>query len=440
MKALTFKRGIHPNDSKQATEEKTINYILPIGDVVFPMIQHIGAPCKPLVAKNDYVLLGQKIGEAQGFISSPIHSSVSGIVKDVKEVLHPNGFLVTGVIIENDHKYTECDTIVERKKIDHLSKAEIIAMIKEAGIVGMGGAGFPTHVKLSPPPDKKIDYIIVNGAECEPFITSDHRVMLEETERIILGLKIVLSLFPDAKGIIGIEDNKKDAIDKMIKETSNCEDISVQVVKSKYPQGAEKQLIYSTTGRVVPSGGLPSDAGCIVHNIDTIVAIHRAIYRGRPLMRRIVTVSGGAIKNPQNFKVRIGTSYRELIEAAGGFIKEPAKVISGGPMMGVALYNLDVPIVKASSSILCLTEEEARVEDEQNCIRCGKCVSHCPMNLMPLELNKYALAGAEDQFVKYRGMDCIECGACSYICPSKRHLLQSLRSTKKTILAKRKRN
>lgn len=438
MKALTFKRGIHPNDAKHLTEEKPINYILPQGDVVFPMIQHIGAPCKPIVAKNDYVSLGQKIGEAQGFISSPIHSSVSGTVKDVKEVLHPNGFLVTGVIIENDHKYTECETIVPRNKIENLSKEEIISMIKEAGIVGMGGAAFPTHVKLSPPPDKKIEYIIVNGAECEPFITSDHRVMIEETDRVILGLKIILSLFPEAKGIIGIEDNKKDAIEKMMIATQNCEDITVKVVKSKYPQGAEKQLIYSTTKREVPSGGLPSDVGCIVHNIDTIVAIHRAIYRGRPLMRRIVTVSGGAIKNPQNFKVRIGTSYRELIEAAGGFTQEPAKVISGGPMMGVALFDFDVPIVKASSSILCLTQEEVGLDEEQNCIRCGKCVSHCPMNLLPLELNKFALAQAEDQFIKYRGMDCIECGACSYICPSKRHLLQSLRSTKKVILAKRR--
>lgn len=440
MKSLTFKRGIHPNDSKGLTEEKAISVILPQGDVVFPMIQHIGAPCKPIVSKGDHVLLGQKIGEAQGFISAPIHSSISGTVKDVREVLHPNGFNVTGVVIENDHLYTECDTIVPREGIESLTREEIIAIIKEAGVVGMGGAAFPTHVKLSPPPDKKIDYIIVNGAECEPFLTSDHRVMLEETDRIVLGLKIILSLFPDARGIIGIEDNKKDAIEAMTKATANCENIAVNVVKSKYPQGAEKQLIYSTTRRTVPSGGLPADVGCIVQNIDTVIAIHRAIYRGRPLMRRIVTVTGGAIKNPQNFKVRIGTSYRELIEAAGGFIKEPAKVISGGPMMGVALYSLDVPIVKASSSILCLTEEEVGLNEESNCIRCGKCVDHCPMNLMPLDLNKFALANEEDKFVEYRGMDCIECGACSYICPSKRHLLQSLRSTKKTILSKRKKS
>lgn len=440
VKALTFKKGIHPSESKEFTEEKAIQSFFPAGDLIFPMVQHIGAPCKPIVAKGDKVLLGQKIGEAQGFVSVPIHSSVSGVVKDVTDVLHPSGMKVQGIIIENDGQYTEIDTIHPRERIESLTRAELIDIIKEAGIVGMGGAAFPTHVKLSPPPDKKIDYIIVNGAECEPYLTSDHRVMLEETDRIVMGLKIILSLFPEAKGIIGIEDNKIDAIEAMKKASENTENISVMVVKSKYPQGAEKQLIFSTTKRVVPSGGLPSDVGCIVHNIDTVVAIHRAVYRGRPLMRRIVTVSGGAIKTPQNFKVRIGTSFREIIEAAGGFTEEPAKVIAGGPMMGIALYSLDVPIVKASSSILCLTKAETKLEDERNCIRCGKCVSHCPMNLLPLELNKYALNGADELFQKYRGMDCIECGACSYICPSKRHLLQSMRSAKKNILSKRKKS
>jgi len=438
MAKLTFRKGIHPDDAKRFTENKPINYILPKGDLVFPMVQHIGAPCNPIVKKGDTVLVGQKIGEAVGFVSSPIHSSVSGTVKNITEVLHPNGMKVQGIVIENDGQYTEVDTM-KPYRLDELSREEILEIIKEAGIVGMGGACFPTFIKLSPPEDKKIDTIIVNGAECEPYLTSDHRVMLEETERVVLGLKVILKLFPNAKGVIGIEDNKKDAIELMKKATENDERIEVAVLKPKYPQGAEKQLIYAVTNREVPSGGLPADAGCIVQNIDTVVAIHRAIFRGRPLMRRIVTVSGGAVKNPGNFKVRLGTSYRELIEAAGGFVEEPAKVISGGPMMGVAMFSLDVPIIKGSSSILCLTKDEVVDDEERNCIRCGKCVSICPMNLLPLELNKYALHNEEDNFVKYKGMECIECGSCSYICPSKRHLLQSIRTTRRAIMAKRKR-
>jgi len=440
MSALTFKRGIHPNESKHLTEHKPINTILPTGDLVFPMVQHIGAPCKPIVAKGDYVYVGQKIGEAQGFISAPIHSSVSGIVKNITDVLHPNGFKIAAVVIENDEKYALHESIVARENIESLTREEIIEIIKEAGIVGMGGAGFPTYVKLSPPPDKKIDYIIINGAECEPFLTSDHRIMLEETERVVEGLKIVLSLFPKAKGYIGIEDNKPDAIKVLQEATKDIENIEVAVVKSKYPQGAEKQLIYSITRRIVPAGGLPADVGCIVNNIDTIVAVQKAVYERMPLIRRIVTVSGGAIKEPQNFQVKIGVSYRELIEAAGGFTETPAKVISGGPMMGFAMYSLDVPVVKGTSSILCLTKDEIGTDEEKNCIRCGKCASHCPMNLMPIDLNKFSLANELDNFEKYRGMDCIECGACSYVCPSKRHLLQSVRTAKKSIIANRKKS
>ncbi len=440
MSALTFKRGIHPNESKHLTEHKAINTILPTGDLVYPMVQHIGAPCKPIVAKGDYVFAGQKIGEAQGFISSPIHSSVSGIVKNVTEVLHPNGFKCEAVIVENDEKYAVLDSIVQRTNVESLSKEEIIEIVKEAGIVGMGGAGFPTYVKLSPPADKKIDHIILNGAECEPFITSDHRIMLEETDKIILGLQLILKIFPEAKGYIGIEDNKPDAIKVLQDATKDIDNIEVSVVKSKYPQGAEKQLIYSITKREVPSGGLPADVGCIVQNIDTVVAIWRAVYEGMPLVRRVVTVSGGAIKDPQNFQVKLGVSYRELIEAAGGFTEEPAKVISGGPMMGFAMYSIDAPVIKGTSSILCLTKNEVSVEEEKNCIRCGKCATYCPMNLQPIELNKYSLAGEAENFEKFRGMDCIECGACSYVCPSKRHLLQSIRTGKKAVLANRKKS
>ncbi|MCT4598233.1 MAG: electron transport complex subunit RsxC [Vallitalea sp.] len=438
MAALTFKRGIHPSHSKDFTEEKPIKLYMPKGDLVFPMLQHIGAPCKPVVKKGDKVLVGQLIGEPQGFVSSPIHSSVSGTVKAISDELHTNGSKVQSIIIENDGEYTENDSMKPREDFTNLSKEEILKIIKEAGIVGMGGAAFPTFIKLSPPPEKKIDYIIVNGAECEPYLTSDHRIMLEETDRVVKGLQIILHLFPEAKGVIGIEDNKPNAIKAMKEAVKGLNNISVGVLKTKYPQGAEKQLIYSITKREVPTGGLPADVGCIVQNIDTVVAIHRAVLRGRPLMRRIVTVTGGAIKEPQNFKVRIGTSYRELIEAAGGFVEEPEKIISGGPMMGLALFSLDVPVIKGSSSILCLTKAEAKITKEKNCIRCGKCVNVCPMNLLPLELNKYAINNEDDLFVKYKGMNCMECGACSYVCPSKRHLVHSIRTTRRTIMAKNK--
>lgn len=440
MAALTFKRGIHPPDHKKETCEQAIKVLMPKGDLVYPMVQHIGAPCEPIVKKGDRVLVGQRIAESEAFVSSPIFASVSGTVKAIQEVCHPNGFKVKAIIVDDDHLMEEDPSINKRNDYTKMSNKEIIDMIRNAGIVGMGGAAFPTHIKLSPPPDKKIDRIIVNGAECEPYLTSDHRIMLEETAKIVVGLKIILQLFPEAQGVIAVETNKADAIAKLEKAIKGEERISIAKLQTKYPQGAEKQLIYSVTKREVPSAKLPSEVGCIVQNIDTVVAIHRAIVRGRPLMRRIVTISGGAIKEPQNFKVRIGTSYLEIIEAAGGFTEEPAKVISGGPMMGVAMYDLDVPTIKGSSSILCLTEKEAAIPDESNCMRCGKCVSICPMGLLPLELNKFAVAGAEEAFIKYNGLDCIECGACSYVCPSKRHLLQSLRTTKKNILSKRRRS
>ncbi len=438
MKALTFKRGIHPPHGKHYTENKPIEVLMPKGDLIYPMAQHIGAPCEPLVKKGDRVLLGQKIGEAKGFVSAPIHSTVSGTVKNVTPMLHPNGTKVMSVIVENDGLYEEDPSINQSKDYKKMSREEIINKIREAGVVGMGGAGFPTFIKLSPPIIENIDTILINGAECEPYLTSDYRVMVEESGKVAEGLRIILHLFPKAKGYIAIEDNKPEAIAKMREATKNDENIQILVLKTKYPQGSEKQLIYACTKREVPSGKLPADVGCIVQNIDTVVAIHRAIVRGRPLMRRIVTVSGGAIKEPKNFKVRIGTTYRELVEAAGGFIEKPAKIISGGPMMGIALFSLDVPIIKTSSAILCLTEKEAVLPPEKACIRCGKCVDICPMNLLPLSLNVHALHHEWDDFEKEHGMDCMECGSCSYICPAKRHLLQSIRRGKKTILANKR--
>ena len=388
----TFKGGIHPPDFKESTEGNSIRmYMDPQMDLVFPMVQHIGAPCVPTVKKGEYVLRGQKIGEAQGFVSSPIHSSVSGKVKDVKPMLHTNGSKVLSVIIENDHQYKEIEGMHQRYDYEHMTNQEILTVIREAGIVGMGGAGFPAHVKLSPSPDKKIDTIIVNGAECEPFLSSDFRLLIEEPKKVVEGLKIILHMFPEAHGYIAIENNKPTALSLMRLLTTEEERITVVPLKTKYPQGGEKQLINAVTGREVPSGGLPADAGCIVHNADTIVAIYRALLEGRPLMRRIITIAGGAIAHATTFKVRIGTNVRELIEAAGGLTCTPSKVICGGPMMGTALFSLDVPVVKGTSGILLFDEHQDAVLEETACIRCGKCVAACPIHLMPMMLNQFAL-------------------------------------------------
>ncbi len=440
MKALTFKRGVHPPDSKHYTNQKPIQILMPTvdSDIVIPMSQHIGAPCEPIVAKGDRVLLGQKIAESSAFVSAPIHASVSGTVKEIKSVLTPSGAMSNAIVITNDGLYEEDPSLGTDTDYETFSREKIIEKVKNAGIVGLGGAGFPTHIKLNPAPDKKIDSIIVNAAECEPYLTTDHRILLEKTDRVVKGLEIVLKLHPDAHGYIAVETNKPDAIDVLTKATANNSKITVCPVQTKYPQGSEKQMIYAITKREVPSGKLPADVGCIVDNVDTILAIERAVVKDRPLMRRIVTLTGGAVKNPGNYQVRIGMSFRELIDMAGGFVEEPAKVIAGGPMMGIAVYSLDVPIIKTSSAILCLTKDEAILPEESNCIRCGKCVGVCPMGLMPLELNSDVIAKDYEAFDKNHGLDCIECGSCSYVCPAKRHLAQSIRVTKRAVMAMKK--
>ncbi len=434
--ALTFKRGIHPPDGKAFTESKEIEVVFPQrgSELVFPMSQHIGSPCVPVVSKGDNVLLGQVIGESDTFVSSQIHSSVSGVVKEIRKVLTPTGVVCGAIIVENDGLFKEIDTMVRDPNYKELTRNEILEKIKDAGIVGLGGAGFPTHIKLNPPPDKKIDYIIVNAAECEPYLTTDHRVLLEETKKIIVGLQIILSLHEGAKGIIAIETNKPDAIEKMRSACKNFPNIQVMELLPKYPQGAEKQLIYACTKREVPSGKLPADIGCIVNNVDTVIAIHRAIVRNRPLMRKVVTITGGAVKNPGNYKLRLGMKLEDVLELIGGLNQEPTKIICGGPMMGVSNFDLSVPIVKTSSAFLLLTEKESNFPAEKNCIRCSKCVLSCPMGLIPITLNKNVLADDMGAFKKNNGMDCIECGSCSYICPSKRHLAQSIRVTRRELM------
>ena len=430
-KAVTFKGGIHPAEMKEITENLPIrDFMEPNELMVFPMIQHVGAPCKPIVKKGDYVLRDQLIGEPQG-LGANIYTSVSGTVKDVKEMLHPNGNMVMSVVIENDHQYTTLKHEYEPASYEELSKEEILARIKFAGIVGMGGAGFPTHVKLSPPPDKKIEYILLNASECEPYLTSDYRVLLEDSWRVVNGFKIALSLFDDAVGRICIENNKMKAVEVIGELVQDEPKIEVTVLKTKFPEGSEKQLINAATGREVPSGKLPADAGCIVINVDTAVAISRAVTQGRPLERRIVTVAGDCIPNPGNYKVRIGTSVRELIESQGELLKQPKKIIFGGPMMGMAVDTLDLPVTKTTSCILLLSEDEVALSPESPCIRCGKCIEACPMHLQPYLLNQLVLKRDTEGFMKYHGMDCMECGSCSYICPAKRQLTQSFRAGKR---------
>ena len=434
MTRKTFKGGAHPYDGKKMSRDCPIEILNPGDTLVYPLSQHIGAMAKPLVKAGDRVLVGQKIAEKGGFISANIHSSVSGTVKAIEKRLVATGGMVDSIIVENDGMYEEAAPIFSGNP-DELSKDEIIKIIEEAGIVGMGGAGFPTNVKLSPKNADIIDSIIVNGAECEPYLTSDYRRMVEQTDKLVKGLKIVLKIFPDAKGYFGIEDNKPEAIEALLKATENEDRIEVVPLKTKYPQGGERSMIYAVTGRKINSKMLPADVGCIVHNVDTIYAIYNAVYNGKPLIERIVTITGDAVSTPKNFQVRIGTSFRELIDAAGGFTTEPEKIISGGPMMGFSFFNIDVPVVKGSSSLLAFIKDDVSHEEPSACIRCGRCAAACPEHLLPMKLAALADQNEPEEFKKLGGMECVECGCCSYVCPAKRQVTQSVRSMKKLIIA-----
>lgn len=433
----TFTGGIHPYDGKDLSKDKPIKDILPKGDLVYPLSQHIGAPAVPIVKKGDRVLTGQKIAEAAGFVSAPIYATVSGTVKAIEPRRVTVGDSVNAIVIENDGQYEEVD-YGECKPLEELTKEEIVKKVQEAGVVGMGGAGFPTHVKLSPKEPDKIEYVIGNCAECEPYLTSDYRRMLEEPQKVIDGLKCVLALFDNAKGILAVEDNKPDCV-KLLKELTKDEPrITVKALKTKYPQGAERQLIYAVTGRAINSSMLPADAGCIVDNVDTLVAINSAVRENKPLMYRIVTVTGDAIADPRNFRVRIGTNYHELVEEAGGFKKEPEKIVNGGPMMGFAIFDLDIPTTKTASALLCLTHDEVSEKEESPCINCGRCVDACPGRVVPSRLADFAARGDKENFEKWNGMECCECGCCSFVCPAKRQLTQQIKSMRKIILADRK--
>lgn len=438
MGKLTFRGGIHPYEGKELSKDHPIEKYLPKGDLVYPLSQHIGAPSVPCVKKGDTVLAGQKIADAGGFVSVPLHASVSGTVKGIEKRLNATGSMVDCIVIENDQQYQE--TEFQEARLEDLTKEEILNRIKEGGVVGMGGAGFPTHVKLAPKDPSKIEYILVNGAECEPYITSDYRRMIEKPEKVVKGLQVILTLFDSAKGYICIEDNKPDCIAKMKELVKDIDRIEVKEMMTKYPQGGERTLIYAATGREINSTMLPADVGCVVDNVETVISVYKAVILGRPVNSRVVTVTGDGIKEPKNLLVLAGTDMSELVDAAGGLKAKIAKAISGGPMMGFALYDLHVPCTKTTSAFLFLEHDavsEAQ-EIQTACINCGRCVSVCPGHVLPARLAKLAERGDMAGFEALDGMECCECGCCSYICPAKRPLTQSIKSMRKMVLASRR--
>ncbi len=428
-----FFGGVHPNDKKSLSCEKAIEPLPAPKQVVIPMSMHIGAPCKPLVKKGDAVTVGMKIGDNTG-LCVPVHASVSGQVVAVEPRPHAGGTPVMSVVIENDFQDTLCPDIAPPADVDALTGEELTALIHEAGISGMGGATFPTDVKISSGLGK-LDTIIVNAAECEPYITADDRVLRETPERVIGGLRILLRIFGLEKGYIGIEANKKTAISVLREHCSDSKDVVIAVLKTRYPQGAEKQLIQTITGRQVPPGGLPAAVGCGVFNTATCAAIYDAVYEGMPLVRRAVTVTGSAIKTPKNFLVPIGTPFSDLIAAADGFASDPYKVLTGGPMMGIAQFDLSVPVIKGTNAITCFSQKDNVEVQNPHCIRCGRCVSVCPMHLMPLYLYQAERKDDIDTLNRRNIGDCIECGSCAYICPARIPLVQSFKNAKAKVKA-----
>ena len=434
MGLATFRGGVHPFEGKELSMDRAVTVLKPTsGEMVYPLSQHIGAPAKAIVKVGDEVLVGQKIAEAGGFISAVVVSSVSGKVKKIEPRVTAGGAKSISIVIENDGLYTAVEGLGEDRDATKLSKQEIRDIVREAGIVGLGGAGFPTNVKLTPKDESKIDYIIVNGAECEPYLTCDYRMMIEEPERLIGGIKVMLQLFENAKAVIGVENNKPKAIEKLRALVKDEPKISVEALRTKYPQGGERSLIYAVTGREINSSMLPADAGCVVDNVNTVMAIYDAVCKRTPILERVITITGDAIKEPQNFKVRTGMNYNDIIEAAGGFKADPKKILSGGPMMGQAMYTTDVPVTKNSSSLTCFLEDEVEKNPESPCIRCGRCGEVCPEFLVPVLMMKSCMNGDSAGYEKLYGMECIECGSCSYICPARRPLTQAFKQMKRRI-------
>lgn len=421
-----FKGGAAVPHRKNTANCETVKMGVP-EKVVIPMLQHIGAPCEPVVKKGDIVKVGQIIGTSDKFVSSPIHSSVSGTVTNVAPMLYPGGFHVPTAEIKTDGSQEIHENV---KPPVYSNNKELLEAIRQSGLVGLGGAGFPAHVKLSPPPDKKIDTLIINAAECEPYITSDYREIIENSWNVMNGISIVMELLGVSNVWIGVEDNKPEAIKELTHLAATSDKINVVTLKSRYPQGAEKMLIYATTGRKVPPGKLPMDVGVVVMNVNSVSFISEYLKTGMPLIKKRVTVDGSAVKNPSNVEVLIGTQLADVFEFCGGFDSVVHKVLMGGPMMGIAQYSLQTSVVKHTNALLAFGREEAKHYAESACIRCGRCVEACPMNLLPLYINMNSLAGDIEALKKYNPNDCIECGSCSYVCPAKRHLVQSIRLAK----------
>lgn len=435
MNLPTFLGGVHPPEGKALTESKAIEKLMPenSGELfVYPLSQHIGAPCSPLVKKGDAVLVGQKIADTEAFVSAPIFSGVSGTVKEIAPKMTVAGSIENCIVVESDGKYEKAPSLLD--ELGHKpAPGDYVKLIRSAGIVGMGGACFPTHVKLSPPKDKIINWVIVNAAECEPYLSCDNRLMIESPDEIIRGLQYVLEIFPDAQGVIAIENNKPEAIATMTEHNKNPR-IKIMPHKVKYPQGAEKMLIKTVTGQEVPLvPALPADVGCIVLNTRTTWQICKTIEEGLPVVERVISVTGDAVNEPKNLQVPLGISVRRLIEACNGFKSEPVKIIAGGPMMGLAMRSVDVPVVKGTSGILALTSKSAYIAEESACLRCGKCLEACPMHLEPTLLDHAVRKRDYETFEAHGGMNCIECGSCAYSCPASRHLVQSYKNGKAAV-------
>ncbi len=422
-----FFGGIHPTYNKEMSSQSVDFHTVVPKQLVFPMHQHIGAPCKPLVRVGDRVLRGQKIGDGDG-MCVPVHASVSGTVVAIEPRLHPNGQTVESIVVDNDFK----DESVEFTPCDASDIDSVLHAIREAGIVGMGGAAFPSNLKTLSAMGN-VDTLIANACECEPYITSDDSLLKTTPEQVFEGMMILKKIFSPDRMVIAVEDNKTVAIERLNKLAEGYPDVEIEVLPTRYPQGSEKQLIQAVTGRQVPPGGLPISVECVVFNASTFAAIYQAVSQGMPLIQRIVTVSGEAIAKPQNFIVRIGTPFRDIIELAGGLNDKTERVISGGPMMGVAQSDLSVPVVKATNSILCLLKDKNGQAENPVCLRCGKCLGVCPMHLQPLYLYRFANAGKTEQLSRLNVMDCMECGSCAFTCPGKLPLVEKIRLGKRLV-------